>query len=237
MNRYNLKAFTLIELLVTIAIIAMLLSIVIPALMRAKEAARAIVCKSLVKNYSLTLYAYFVETNALLPISVKDPVMRPWHTIDEFRFSLELPPLKQEYKDRQFGQLQEYKPGYAKKFICPSAKYALNNPEEGLYPIDRSYGFNHHVHYYKDYARQRLESQSSRVLSMGDALDWWFSYWDCDKYETYGEEWVGFDTYGSAAFRHLGKANMSYWDGHVDQMNVTELKDHLEMWVIIHNRR
>ena len=230
------KGFTLIELLVIIAIIAMLLSILVPSLLRAKETAKAIVCKSLVKNYTLAQYAYFLETNSLIPISVKDPVMRPWHTIDEFRSQLDLPPLRQEYKDRQVGQLQEYKPGYAKKFICPSAKYALNHSEDGLYAMDRSYGFNHHVHYYKDYVRRRMESQSSRILNMADALDWWFSYWDCDKFETYGEEWKGFDTYGSAAFRHLGKVNVSYWDGHVDQMNVTELKSHLEMWLYVHSR-
>lgn len=235
MKRHNPKAFTLIELLTVIAIIGLLLSIIAPSLMRAKEATRTIVCKSLAKNYSLALYAYFVETNSLLPISVNDPVMRPWHTFDEFRWQLALEPLGQEYKDRQPGQLQEYKPGYPKKFICPSARYALNHPEEGLYAMDRSYGLNMHVYYYKDYVRRRLESQSSRIVSLGDALDWWFSYWDCDKYAVHGEEWKGFATYGTAAFRHVGKANIAYWDGHVDQMTVTELKDHLEMWLNVHH--
>ncbi len=235
MKRHSPKAFTLIELLTVIAIIGLLLSVIAPSLMRAKETARAIVCKSLAKNYSLALYAYFVETNSLLPISVNDPIMRPWHTFDEFRSQLGLGLLGQEYKDRQIGQLQEYKPGYPKKFICPSARYALNHPEEGLYAIDRSYGLNTHVYYYKDYVRRRLESQSSRIVSLGDALDWWFSYWDCDKYAVHGEEWKGFATYGTAAFRHMGKANMAYWDGHVDQMTVTELKDHLEMWLHVHH--
>ena len=240
MKRHNSKAFTLIELLTVIAIIGLLLSIIVPSLMRAKETARTIVCKSLAKNYSLALYAYFVETNSLLPISVNDPGMRPWHTFDEFRSQLSLDPLGQEYKDRQpMGQppeyKPEYKPGYPKKFICPSAKYALNHPEEGLYAIDRSYGLNTHVYYFKDYVRRRLESQSSRIVSMGDAMDWWFGYWDCDKYAVHGEEWRGFDTYGTAAFRHLGKANIGYWDGHVDQMTVTELKEHLEMWLNVHH--
>ncbi|RKY07601.1 MAG: hypothetical protein DRP66_06375 [Planctomycetota bacterium] len=78
---------------------------------------------------------------------------------------------------------------------------------------------------------KRVIFQSSRIVSLGDALDWWFGYWDCDKYAIHGEEWKGFATYVTAAFRHMGKANIAYWDGHVDQMTVTELKDHLEMWL------
>lgn len=233
MAKYSKKAFTLIELLVVMGVLSLLISIIIPSLMRAKESAKTIVCKSLVKNYSLALYAYYWDTNTLLPISVNDPVMRPWHTFDEFRAGLSLPALTQDYKDRQTGQLQEYKPGYAKKFICPSARYALNHPEDSLFPIDRSYGLNAHVYYYKDYTRRRLQSQSWNILCMGDALDWWFNYWECDKYALYGEDWKGIDTYGMAAFRHLGQANMGYWDGHVDQMDAEELKEHLEMWLHI----
>ncbi len=127
MKRHNSKAFTLIELLTVIAIIGLLLSIIAPSLMRAKEATRAIVCKSLAKNYSLALYAYFVETNSLLPISVNDPIMRPWHTFDEFRSQLDLKPLGQEYKNRQTGQLQEYKPGYPKKYFNLLFDQCLNN--------------------------------------------------------------------------------------------------------------
>ena len=230
------KGFTLIELLVVIGIIGFLLSIVMPALRSAKEAGRSVVCKSLARQYSLAIYAYFLETNHLMPISVNDPVMRPWHTFDEFRSQVQMPALSQEYKDRRMGVLQEYKPGYEKKYICPSAQYALNHPEDGLYPIDRSYGLNAHVYYFKGWVKRRLESQSARILCMGDALDWWFNYWECDNYDTSGEQWLGFDTYGSAAFRHLGKANMSYWDGHVDAMTSEQLKEHLEMWLRLDRR-
>lgn len=53
------KGFTLIELLVVISIIALLLSIIVPALSLAKERSRNVVCQSSLKQFSLAnaLYA------------------------------------------------------------------------------------------------------------------------------------------------------------------------------------
>ena len=58
-GRSRVKGFTLIELLVVIAIIALLLSILAPAFQKVKEQARALVCATHVKNFSLAnrLYA------------------------------------------------------------------------------------------------------------------------------------------------------------------------------------
>jgi len=52
------KGFTLIELLVVIAIIALLMAILMPALSRAKEQAKAVVCKSRLQQWSLCLNMY-----------------------------------------------------------------------------------------------------------------------------------------------------------------------------------
>lgn len=73
------KAFTLIELLVVISIIALLLSILMPALSTVKERARFIVCKSNLHNYGLTGIMYSADYDSKMPY--------PWQSVySEFQF-------------------------------------------------------------------------------------------------------------------------------------------------------
>jgi len=68
MRKHN--AFTLIELLVVISIIALLIAILVPALQRARNQARAVVCQANLKQWGSVLALYTEDSQGLLPDGV-----------------------------------------------------------------------------------------------------------------------------------------------------------------------
>jgi len=67
MTRTSHRAFTLIELLVVVAIIAILIGILLPALGRARESARAAGCTSNLKQLAIGLTSYLADFDDRLP--------------------------------------------------------------------------------------------------------------------------------------------------------------------------
>ena len=66
--RRSLKAFTLVELLVVIGIIAVLISLLLPALKRARDQAGAVACLAQARTLSMAFSMYNNEWKQKFPI-------------------------------------------------------------------------------------------------------------------------------------------------------------------------
>ncbi|MBN1553552.1 MAG: type II secretion system protein [Phycisphaerae bacterium] len=71
MKRITPTAFTLIELLVVISIIALLVSILLPSLSRAKRLAKKTICQVLHKGYGLATEMYAIDNDGVMMDSYK----------------------------------------------------------------------------------------------------------------------------------------------------------------------
>lgn len=100
------RGFTLIELLIVIAIIALLMGILMPVLRKAREQARAVNCKSNLRQIGLAAYLYAEDYDLYVPRGAAGRSGRAWYQL--FMRFLAQQPISKDYRNVKIYRCPSY---------------------------------------------------------------------------------------------------------------------------------
>jgi prepilin-type N-terminal cleavage/methylation domain-containing protein/prepilin-type processing-associated H-X9-DG protein len=235
MKRYG---FTLIELLVVIAVIAVLMGILMPALNRARDQGRKIVCSNNLHSLVIANGVYASTFNDWnVPCQdASNTGHTVWTANTAYRAYI-------GYKGSE-DTADQSTVQTPKKFRCPSDR---QRPDEHAYNVEQgstggtlvSYGYNIEDWFpsrgagswtgradYLGYKASTIK-QPALKLHFNEGHDWWSAWHGAnfiDGWDVLGQmgtvnEYKAAGCGGPTMYRHNGQANFAFYDGHVASLH------------------
>ena len=212
------RGFTLTHLIAVIAIIVLLMSLLLPGVHRAREAARSVVCLSNLRQMSQAAQLYAVENEGRYPIAY----CWAWEPTSTITFCWDLTTID------VIGQPTRIVPGLLWQTTdamriqqCPSFEGAAN------WLDDPFTGYNYNISYvgHGQYESIPTPARLASILHPATTALFGDGQWSggADKFmrapfpspgdASFTGRWAG-----TQGYRHLGKTNIAFCDGHAESV-------------------
>lgn len=207
-------AFTLLELLLVIAIIAVLSALILPAIQSARKKAKQASCASNLRQLQMATIMYLTDNDwRMFPFAQNDAEGRLWYFGLETGYQVGAPEGTRPL-DKTRARLYPYIRSVGGIELCPSLDYHSGHFKLKFEGASYGYGINFYL-LNKPFPRQK-DSQIALFA-------------DCAQVNTFQppaspsnpllEEFYYINSHEKTAhFRHNGKANVVFCDGHVEAL-------------------